>query len=153
MSNPTLPEILTESTRRKSVIADCVLLIEEEVSKKGGLSGIAIKGAFAIVKAVKPGFIAEAVDHMLDDFSARLDPMYQAQRQAAGRSLPSYFGEHSSAVAEALLGITDQRSQRAHNQTLKKTYEKLRPTAKKHVEEAVPGIARLIEKYSAKVAA
>ena len=86
MSNPTLPEILTESTRRKSVIADCVLLIEEEVSKKGGLSGIAIKGAFAIVKAVKPGFIAEAVDHMLDDFSARLDPMYQAQRQAAGRS-------------------------------------------------------------------
>ena len=39
------------------------------------------------------------------------------------------------------------------NGKLKKTYEKLRPTAKKHVEEAVPGIARLIEKHSAKVAA
>ncbi len=153
MSNATLPEILTEATRRKSVITDCVLLIDEEVSKKGGLSGIAIKGAFAIVKAVKPGFLAEAVDHMLDDFAARLDPFYQGQQKAAGRSLPSYFGEHSGSVAEALLGITDQRAQRAQNQTLKKTYEKLRPTAKKHVEEAVPGIARLIEKHSAKVAA
>jgi hypothetical protein len=153
VSNPTLPEILTEPSRRKAVIADCALLIDEEVSKKGGLSGIAIKGAFAVVKAVKPGFIPEAVDHMLDDFATRLDPFYQSHRQAAGRSLPSHFAEHSGAIAEALLGITDQRAQRAQNQSVKKTYEKLRPTAKKHVEEAVPGIAKLIEKYSARVAA
>ena len=152
MSTSTLPTILTEPSRRKTVIADCVLLIEEEVSKKGGLSGLAIKGAFAIVKAVKPGFLAEAVDHMLDDFATRLDPFYQSHRQAAGRSLPSHFGENSGAIAESLLGITDQRAQRAQNQTLKKTYEKLRPTARKHVEEAVPGIARLIEKHTAKVA-
>jgi len=144
---------LTEPSRRKAVIADCALLIDEEVSKKGGLSGIAIKGAFAVVKAVKPGFIPDAVDHMLDDFATRLDPFYQSHRQAAGRSLPSHFVEHSGAIAEALLGITDQRAQRAHNQSVKKTYEKLRPSAKKHVEEAVPGIAKLIEKYSAKVAA
>ncbi|MFO0620912.1 MAG: hypothetical protein U0745_05925 [Polyangia bacterium] len=152
MSTLTLPEILTEATRRKSVVADCVLLIEEEVSKKGGLSGIAIKGAFAIVKAVKPGFIAEAMDHMLDDFSTRLDPFYQANK-TTGRSLPSYFAEQSGSISEALLGITDQRAQRAQNQSVKKTYEKLRPTAKKHVEEAIPGIAKLIEKHSAKVAA
>lgn len=153
MTLQTLPDILTEASRRKSVIADCVLLIEEEVAKKGGLTGIAIKGAFAIVKAVKPGFLAEAVDHMLDDFAARLDAFYQSQKQAAGRSLPSHFAENSGPIAEALLGITDQRAQRAQNQTLKKTYEKLRPTAKKHVEEAVPGIGRLVEKYAAKVAA
>ncbi len=152
MSTLTLPEILTDATRRKAVVADCVILIEEEVSKKGGLSGIAIKGAFAIVKAVKPGFIAEAMDHMLDDFSTRLDPFYQANK-TTGRPLPSYFAEQSGSIAEALLGITDQRAQRAQNQSVKKTYEKLRPTAKKHVEEAIPGIARLIEKYSAKVAA
>lgn len=119
--------------------------------KKGGLSGLAIKGAFAIVKAVKPGFLVEAVDHLLDDFADRLDPFYQSQ--PAGRLLPSHFSEHSSAIAEALLGITDERAKRAQNQTVKKAYEKLRPTAKKHVEEAVPGIARLIEKHGAQAAA
>ncbi|HMU38707.1 MAG TPA: hypothetical protein PKE31_06815 [Pseudomonadota bacterium] len=151
MPTHTLATILTAAGRRKTVISDCVVLIDEEVQKKGGLSGLAIKGAFAIVKAVKPGFLVEAVDHLLDDFADRLDPFYQSQ--PAGRLLPSHFSEHSSAIAEALLGITDERAKRAQNQTVKKAYEKLRPTAKKHVEEAVPGIARLIEKHGAQAAA
>jgi hypothetical protein len=146
----TLLEKLSAPGRRKLVIDDCVLLIEEEVKKKGGISGVAIKMAFGVVKAVKPGFIAEAVDHLLDDFANRLDPFYQSYLQSGGtRSLPSQFGEQSSPIAEALLGITDQRAQRAQNAAVKKSYEKLRPSAKKHVEEAVPGIARLIEKHTA----
>jgi hypothetical protein len=31
---------------------------------------------------------------------------------------------------------------------VKGTYLKLRPTAKKHVEEAVPGVGRLVEKHT-----
>lgn len=146
----TLLEKLGAPGRRKLVIDDCVLLIEEEVKKKGGISGVAIKMAFGVVKAIKPGFMPEAVDHLLDDFANRLDPFYQAHLQSGGtRSLPSQLGEQSGQVAEALLGITDQRAQRAQNAAVKKSYEKLRPSAKKHVEEAVPGIARLIEKHTA----
>jgi hypothetical protein len=56
-------------------------------------------------------------------------------------------------VAEALLSITDARAQRAKNQAIKGAYEKLRGSAKKHVEAAVPRIGRLVEKYDRPVAA
>src|SRR3954462_5836625 len=77
----TLTEILLVEGTRPKVIADCVRLIEEEVDSKGGLSGLAIKGAFMVVKAVKPGFIAEAVDHMLNDFVRRLEPFHAEAQQ------------------------------------------------------------------------
>jgi len=51
-------------------------------------------------------------------------------------------------VAEALLSITDERAKRATNNTAKAAYEKLRPTGKKHVEEAVPRLARMIEQHT-----
>jgi hypothetical protein len=110
----TLSEILLVPGNRPKVVADCVRLIEEEVDSKGGLTGLAVKGAFALVKAVKPGFVMEACDSMLDDFVRRLEPFHAA----------------------------------AKNPTLKKAYEKLRPTGKKHVEAAVPRIGRLISKYA-----
>ena len=50
-------------------------------------------------------------------------------------------------VADALLAISDERAQRAKNQSLRKAYEKLRPTGKKHVEAAVPRVGRLVAKY------
>ena len=74
----TLNELLTAPARRSRVVEDCVFLIEDEVKRKGGLSGLAIKAAFGAVKTVKPGFIAEAVDNLLDDFAKRLDPYYQS---------------------------------------------------------------------------
>lgn len=144
---------LTAPASRRRVIDDCVQLIDSEVARKGGFSGAAIKLAFAAVKAVKPGFLAEAVDHLLDDFSKRLDPFYQSHKSASGRSLPAHFTENASNIADALLGITDDRAKNAKNAMVKKSYEKLRPTAKKHVEEAAPGIGRLVEKHTATAAA
>lgn len=145
----TLLDQLTVPGKRQHVISDCALLVEEEVRRKGGLSGAAIKLAFSTVKAVKPGFIEEAVDSLLDDFARRLDPFYQAHRQEATSRLPDHFARHSGAIADALLGITDERAQRARNQVVRRAYDKLRPSARKHVEEAVPGIGRLIEKHTA----
>lgn len=143
----TLNEVLLVPGNRPKVVADCVRVIDEEVDSKGGLTGLAIKGAYALVKAVKPGFIAEAVDSMLDDFVRRLEPFYaaaQARNEPVGPAMNARAGE----VAEALLAISDERAQRARNATVKKAYEKLRPAGKKHVEAAVPRIGRLIGKYA-----
>ena len=145
----TLLEHLSAPARRSRVIEDCVCLIEDEVKRKGGLGGMAIKAAYATVKTVKPGFIAEAVDHLLDEFARRLEPFFQSHKQAAGRSLPDHFIGESAAIADALLGITDGKAARSQNAIVKKSYEKLRPSAKKHVEEAMPGIGRLVEKHTA----
>ena len=144
----TLTEHLTSAAKRQRVLDDCVFLIDEEVGKKGGLSGIAIKAAFMTVKAVKPGFVREAVDHLLDDFAARLEPFYQSHQKEPQRPLKDHLIANGAAVADALLGITDERAGRAKNATVKKAYEKLRPSAKKNVEEAVPGIGRLVEKHT-----
>ena len=144
----TLTEILLVPGTRPKVIADCVRLIEEEVDSKGGLSGIAIKGAFMVVKAVKPGFINEAVDHMLDDFVRRLEP-FHTEAQQKNEPIGPFLNARAGTVADALLAISDERAARAKNQGVKKAYDKLRPSAKKNVEAAIPRLGRLIAKYTA----
>jgi hypothetical protein len=145
---PTLKEILLVPGNRPKVVADCVKVIEEEVDAKSGLTGLAVKGAFAVVKAVKPGIVTESVDHMLDDFVGRLEPFW-ADAQAKNEPIGALMNGRAGAVSDALLAISDERAARAHNQTLKKAYEKLRPAGKKHVEAAVPRIGRLVAKYTA----
>jgi hypothetical protein len=148
---PTLNEILLVPGNRPKVIADCVQLINEEVDSKGGLTGLAVKGAFALVKAVKPGFVNEAVDHMMDDFVNRLEPFW-ADAQAKNEPVGPLMNARAGQVADALLAISDERAQKSKNQNLKKAYDKLRPTGKKHVEQAVPRIGRLIQKYVSQAA-
>lgn len=143
----TLTEILLVPGTRPKVVADCVRLIEEEVDSKGGLSGLAIKGAFMVVKAVKPGFIADSADHMLDDFVRRLEP-FHTEAQQKNEPIGPFLNARAATVADALLAISDERAARARNQTVKKAYEKLRPTGKKNVEAAVPRLGRLIAKYA-----
>ena len=147
----TLKEILLVPANRPKVIADSTKLIDEEVDSKGGLTGFAIKAAYALVKAVKPGFITEAVDHMLDDFADKLEPFWadaQAKNEPVGPLMSARAGE----VADALLSISDSRAARAKNQGVKKAYDKLRPTGKKHVEAAVPRLGRLIAKHTSAAA-
>lgn len=148
---PTLTDMLLVPGNRPKVIADCVQLINEEVDAKGGLTGLAVKGAYALVKAVKPGFVTEAVDHMLDDFVKRLEPFW-ADAQAKNEPIGPLLNSRAPQVADALLAISDERAARSTNQTLKKAYDKLRPTGKKHVEQAVPRIGRLIQKYASQAA-
>jgi hypothetical protein len=148
---PTLSDILLVPGNRPKVIADCNTLIQEEVDSKGGLSGLAVKAAFAVVKAVKPGFITEAVDHMLDDFVKRLEPFW-ADAQAKNEPVGAVMNARAGEVADSLLTISDERAARARNQGVKKAYEKLRPSAKKNVEAAVPRLGRLITKYTSAAA-
>ncbi|HXJ19566.1 MAG TPA: hypothetical protein VMT03_04975 [Polyangia bacterium] len=145
---PNLNEILLVPGNRPKVVADCGQLIAEEVDSKGGLTGLAVKAAFAVVKAIKPGFINEAVDHMLDDFVNRLEPFW-AEAQSKNEPIGPLLNGKAGQVADALLTISDERAAKTTNNTLKKAYEKLRPAGKKHVEAAIPRIGRLIAKYTA----
>ena len=124
-----LKDVISEPSKRPIVVDDCVRLIDEEVKGKGGLSGVAVKGAFTVVKAIKPGIIRKAADRLLDPFDG-------------------FLRIRKTEVANALLGVTDDLAARADNQALKKAYKKLRPKAVGHVESAVPGIARIIEKHA-----
>lgn len=145
---PTLASFLTDPARRDRVLDDCVRLVDEEVASKGGLSGMGIKMAYGVVKGIKPGFVRGAVDAMLDDFSTRLDPLYQEHISSGQGSLADHFVRRKNDVAEALLSITDDRAKRSKNGVARSAYEKLRPAGKKHVEEAVPRLGRMIESHT-----
>lgn len=141
--------LLKDGSKRPRLLADCERLIEQEVASKGGLSGLAIKGAYKIVCAIKPGIIAEAMDGLLDDFVGRLEPFYAEHRRGGGepRGFGDFIPRRAGAVADALLGITDDRAQSAKNAAVKSAYDKLRPQAKRYVEDAIPNVGRTLARH------
>jgi len=142
----TLLELLGGPAKRGAIIDDSLHVLDAEVDSKGGLGGIAIKGAYKIVKGISPEFLRSVVDHLLDDFLNALDPIYQEAVQR-GVNPRQHLTSNPSRVADALLAITDARAGRAKNQVVKKTYEKLRDGAKKHVEAAVPRLGELFGRH------
>ena len=144
---PTLRELIAGPDKRGRLIEDALRVLDAEVADKSGLSGIAVKTAYKVVKSVSPGFLRDVVDHLLDDFVDGLDPLYQ---EALSRNIKprEHLQANPPRVADALLGITDRRAQRAKNQMVKATYEKLRGQAKKHVEAAVPRLGELFERHA-----
>lgn len=143
-----LKEILLDDAKRPAVVNDMRQLIDEEVEAKSGVSGLAIKGGYGLVKKVKPGIIGDAVDALLDDFTARLEPFYADFQGAGAGSLADYFAGRSGEVADALLGVTDARAEQSRRESIKKVYAKLRPQGKKNVEEALPRLGALIQKHA-----
>lgn len=142
---------LAEADRDK-VIRDSVRLIDDEVARKSGVTGAVLKTGYKVVAKLKNGqMISKAVNHLLDDFTGALDPMYQDFLSDSGAdSFEKFVGSRTSEGADLLLGVTDQKIHNAENKVIVKTYEKLRGSAKKHVEEALPGVGRLIDEHAPK---
>lgn len=142
----TLRELLG-GDKRGRLIDDALGVLDAEVDDKGGLSGMAVKAAYKLVKGVSPGFLREVVDHLLNDFLDALDPIYQ-EAVSKGIAPRKALESDPSRVANALLGITDRRARNAKNAVVKGTYEKLRGQAQKHVEAAVPRLGQLFERHA-----
>lgn len=142
----TLKERLGAGEKRQQVIDDACRVLDDEVSDKGGLGGMAVKAAYAVVKGIRPGFIRQAVDSLLDDFLEAVEPIHQEALEK-GKRPGEYLKSEASRVAEALLAVTDRKAERAESGLVRKTYDKLRPSAKKHVEAAAPRMGQLLDKY------
>jgi hypothetical protein len=143
----SLTDALTAEPKKNAVVDDCLQLIDAEVADKGGLTGLAIKAGYGVVKGVKPGFIRHAVTDLLPEFAAALDPIYQ-EAKTKGAITSDYFSSNSGRVADALLAITDAKAQKSKSGAVKSTYDKLRGTAKKNVEQAVPRLGKMVEKHA-----
>jgi hypothetical protein len=147
MTVPSLRQQIDSGNKREAVINDALGVLDAEVADKSGFSGIAVKGAFKLVKGIQPGFIRTVVDKLLNDFLDALDPIYQ-EAMRSGVAPDQHLKANAGRVADALLGITDARAERAERQVIKKTYEKLRPSARKHVEAAAPRLADMLERHA-----
>src|SRR5262245_65606211 len=87
-----LRDIASDGDKRKQIIDETIHVVDAEVSDKGGLSGMAIKTAYAMVKGLAPGMMQKLVNGLLDDFMGSLDPLYAAPTQQAPAANPPIAG-------------------------------------------------------------
>lgn len=143
-----LKDLLCSPEKRPAVVRDASQLVESEVDAKSGLSGIAIKAAFKTVSKLKPGLVPDVIDSLLERFVEQLEPFYKEWVDGGKReSFEVFMTTRKSRVANALLAVTDNRARQVANPTLKKSYEALRPQGEKHVEAAVPAMARTLGRH------
>ncbi len=140
-----LVEQLGKEPTRQGVIADCCDLIDGQVKQKGFL----IKSAYATIKTIKRKFVPEVVDSLLDDWLSKVQPHFDKWSANKSSTLSEFLVSRGDDVAEDLLSVTDVRAQKTSHGTAKKMYLKMRDGAKKNVIEAIPDLAKLIEKHLA----
>lgn len=148
MSQSNLKQRLGGESNREKLIADCVQLVDEQVKQKGGLTGVAIKGAYGTIKRIKKGFVAATIDSMLDDWLDKLQTYHDTWAGDGSKgSLADFLAARSEDVAEDLLEVTDERAEKSSHNTARKAYKKMRGSAKKNVAEAVPDLGRVIQRH------
>jgi hypothetical protein len=140
----TLREKVSDPATRQRTLEEGIKTIDAEVADRSGFGGMALKAAYAMVKGIAPGIVPKLLNGMLDEMLDSLQPFYDQSKQS-NVDLKQLFGQRPAEVANALLGVTDARAAKAGAGPLKKGYEKLRPSAQKHVEQALPRLADLVK--------
>ena len=139
----TLVDQLAKEPKRPVVVGECVDLIDAQVKQKGFM----VKSAYARVKALKKKFVPEVVDALLDEWLGKIQPHYEKWEGQKASSFSDYIIARSDDVAEDLLSVTDGRAEKTTHTTAKKVYLRMRDSAKRNVVEAIPELARMIEKH------
>lgn len=137
-----LRDILDDPPRRSRFLDDGVRLIDAEVARKSGLSGMALRTGFRAIQKVRPDIVRAALDMLLPAFEPAIEPKFQAA-QAHG-DVAAWFAAHAAEVAGAMLSVTDAKAARATNAVIKGAYQGLRGQALTHVVEAMPAVGRLL---------
>jgi hypothetical protein len=141
-----LSEKIINSGQKDLIVQDCCTMIDAQLASKSGISGMALKAAFAALKGIQPGYIPHVIESLLPVCLTAIDPIWSEGVQQ-GEPV-KYLAANRSRTADALLSVTDARVQYTKRQIVRGTYDKLRSSAKKNVEDAVPDLAQVIGKYA-----
>lgn len=131
--------------KREAVSADLAEVIDAQVKAQSGLSGAAVKAAYAAANKFKPGIVTTATSAMLPDFLGALSPLWDSRPE--GTSFGAHLAANSDAAAEALLSVTDRQAESAPA-VLAKAYGSLRGKAKGYVAEALVPVGDTIERHA-----
>ena len=142
-------EILLDGQMRNQVAGDCVALIDSEVASKKGATGLVIKAGYRSFRALKPGIVEAAVEHLLPRFARIMDRYYEDfTALGASGGFADWIAAKADPVAEDLLAITDEVVANSEIKSIKPIYSGLRKMGKNNVAAAVPAMGRLITKYA-----
>ncbi|MEL6470901.1 MAG: hypothetical protein AAFQ74_14330, partial [Cyanobacteria bacterium J06623_4] len=99
-----LTNAIQDKATRDAIAADCTELIDRQVSAKGGLGGMALKAAYGVVKGIGADYIPGAVNRLLPETCAALDPMWA---EGAEKGDPvSHLSNHCDLTAYIVLSST-----------------------------------------------
>jgi hypothetical protein len=147
----TLSEMLLAPDTQPAVVADCLKLIQQEVSSKSGVSGTAVKLAYKTANTFAAGYLQSTMESLLPDLVTELEP-YWADFIPLAASGASGFGDYlvkrGDEVPEALLSVSDARAKMSNRPVIIKAYGTVRGGAAKHVAAALPNVGALVEKYA-----
>ncbi|MEL6552284.1 MAG: hypothetical protein AAFQ63_02290 [Cyanobacteria bacterium J06621_11] len=141
-----LTDRIQDPAVKKAIAADCAELIDRQVSAKGGLSGMAMKAAYKVVKGIGTNYVQGAVGRLLPETCAAIAPMWE-EGMAAGDPVAHLSG-NSDRAADMILGATDARIARNGNNLIAGTYKKLRNSVKPDVKSAVPEVAQILQRHA-----
>ena len=149
----SLKEILHNPESCHEVVRDGMRTLEEEVSRKSGLFGMAIKGAYKVLKGVRQGKVLQkAVEVLMPDFIDKLDPYFvRYQKEGKGSTWTEFLRPHYDTIADQLLTVTDTKVRQTEHRAIRTPYEKLRPKARKEVVASLPALARMMERHIPKI--
>ncbi len=146
----TMPSSLAPLLDQRAALSDdLAAVIDQQVKAQTGMSGAAVKTAYAAANKFKPGIVVTATSAMLPDFLDALAPLWNSK--PAGTSFGDHLAANSDEASEALLAVTDRQAESAPA-ALAKAYKSLRGKAKTYVAEALPPAGDVIERHAASAA-
>lgn len=141
-----LSETLQDEHSASSIAAECTLLMDRQVSAKSGISGLALKAAYGVVKGLSADYIPGAIQRLLPEAVSALDPMWDEGIQAGDPV--AHLTQNSDRAADNILSVTDAKIQRSSNGLICSSYNKLRKSVKSDIAAAVPGLAQILDKHA-----
>jgi hypothetical protein len=145
---PTLDQILLAPDVQPHVVADCLTLIDQEVSAKSGISGAAVKLAYKTAKTFAKGYLQNTMEALLPHLVTQLEPYWTDFTASGASGFGDYLVKHGEEVSEALLSVTDAWAKESERPVIVKAYGTVRGGAAKHITAALPAVGALVEKYA-----
>jgi hypothetical protein len=142
-----LVDALLADDRRDRLVADCVRLVEAHIGKRGGLRGLSLRTALALMRSLRPDALTVAIGQLLPQWAEALEPLYQEFRQSPDEQFSGFLAARSAPASRALVGVIDRRVAISQNKTLKAAYARLRKDAATEMEAALPDLAELLARY------
>jgi hypothetical protein len=140
-----LRDTIHDPSVKSNIVTDCVKLIDEQVSSKKGISGLALKTAYNVVNGIGPSYVPKAIERLLPEALTAIEPMWNDGMQSGDPV--EYLTQNRAIAANAILSVTDARIEKSSNGIVRAAYSKLRQSVKGDVESAVPGLAKIINAY------
>ena len=142
----TLSQILLADDKRQDVNRQFAQVIEDFVSRRGGLKGLGMRTGLKMLKAARPGIVDRATEKMLPDFLEALEPLHKEFVKSGGGDFAAFLQDHENAAVAALIQVADTKAANASD-TVKGYYSKFRHGSEGEVKALVPGLGKLIQKY------